>query len=109
MAVNRKTSGIKIPDIFLRNDGDDVTTGQIRTSKAGTVALALTGSDADIELTGSNAQVILSGDTPAVSLTGAGGKYYLANSGGTVGTLSLGAGNALIFAIQATTGTLIDV
>lgn len=100
MAVNRKVAGIKIPDIFIRNDADDATTGQIVTSKAGTVALALTGSNAGLEI---------SGASPSLNMTGTGGKYYLANSGGTVGTLSLGAGNALIFQIQATTGTLIDV
>lgn len=109
MAENRKTAGVKIPDIFIRNDANDATTGQITISKAGTVALALSGSDADIQLSGSNAQIIMSGDTPAVSLTGASAKLYLANSGGTVGTLSLGAGNALTFAIQATAGTLVDL
>lgn len=109
MAENRKSAGIKIPDIYLRNDENDATTGQVVISKAGTIVLALSGSDADIALQGSNAQIIMSGDTPSVSLTGAGGKYYIANAGGTVGTLVLGAGNALTFAIQATVGTLIDV
>lgn len=109
MAKKRQVFGIKIPDIFLRNDADDSTTGQVIISKAGTVGLELSGSDADIQLSGSNAQVILSGDTPAVRLSGASGKLYIANSGGTVGTLSLGAGNALIFQIGATTGTVIDV
>src|SRR3990167_1375003 len=103
MAVNLKTAGIKIPDIYIHNDRDDVSTGQLVFSKSGTTVVELSGSDADMVLSGSQAQVILSGDTPAVRLQGAGAKYYLANSGGTVGTLSIGAGNALIFAIQATT------
>lgn len=105
----RRVFGIKIPDMFLRNDDDDATTGQLTISKAGTVGLALSGSDADILLSGSQAQVILSGDTPAVRLQGAGAKLYLSNPGGTVGTISIGAGNVLILEMQATVGTVIDV
>lgn len=109
MAENLKSAGIKIPDIYIHNDRDDASTAQLVISKAGTTALALSGSDADFEMSGSQSQIIMSGDTPAVRLSGAGAKYYLANAGGTVGTLSIGAGNTLLFAIQATTATLADV
>lgn len=85
----RRVFGIKIPDIFLRNDDNDEATGQLTISKAGTVALSISGSDSDIQMSGSNCQLIMSGSTPAITMSGSGPSItgaiqYLTSRAGTV-------------------------
>lgn len=102
----RRVFGIKIPDIFLRNDDDDVTTGQLTISKAGTVALAMSGSDADIQFTGTNSQLIMSGHASGIRLTGTGAKFYIANDGGQVGTFAF-EGSSVRMYFGGGTGTFV--
>lgn len=96
MAWRPKVKGVQIPDRYLRNDIDDSMAGQLTVNKS----LVLDGNNMNINLTGTNA---------SVRLSGVGAKIYLANAVGAVGTLSIGAGNELIFQIGATTGTIINV
>lgn len=102
----RRVFGIKIPDIFLRNDDDDSTTGQVIISKAGTVALNLSGSDADIQFTGTNAQIIMSGNSSGLRLTGTGAKFYLANDSAQVGTIAFEGSSVRIY-FGGGTGTFV--
>ena len=87
MAVSRKTAGIKIPGIFLRNDADGTGSGQVILSKAGTVGLALTGSN------------------PQIALSGTMGAFYLGNQANIIGTLTVGTDSHVIWSIGGSRGT----
>lgn len=69
--MKRKTSGHKIPDIYMAKDEDGTTSGQQLFTKAGTTALALTGSDADLVFSGTMAQIIMSGASGTINMSGA--------------------------------------
>lgn len=79
---------------------------QHRNTKAGTVAIDLSGSDADLQLTGTNSQIILSGDASGIRLSGTGAKFYLANDSGQVGTIDF-TGSSIRLLFGGGTGTFV--
>lgn len=79
---------------------------QHRNTKAGTVAIELSGSDADLQLTGTNSQIIMSGDASGIRLTGTGARFYLANDLGQVGTIDF-TGSSVRLYFGGGTGTFV--
>jgi diaminopimelate epimerase len=78
----------------------------LNTSKAGTTAVLLSGSDADLEITGTNAQILMSGNASGIRLTGTSSKWYMTNDVGQVGTIDF-TGSSIRLYFGGGTGTFV--